>query len=207
MLIGAAAGAVIAILTTPKPGREMRDELAEKARDAADKAREAAGGAGDWVPLFQRPEEATAAYRRHPSANERPAHGEPPDEAGRDDPHRAGGAERYGSRTGRGRGAVLARGRLPGPSGSAARYPAAGLRRPRLTSEAAEFVDSDVVALVDDCRRLGLAADSSSSAAAAPVEALVAFDLGAVPVVLGARVRRAGFSATSSAGASAPAVR
>ena len=49
LLIGAAAGAVIAMLTTPKPGREMRDEL-------ADKAREAAGGAGEWVPLFQRPE-------------------------------------------------------------------------------------------------------------------------------------------------------
>lgn len=55
ILIGAAAGAVIAILTTPKPGREMRDELAEKARDAADKAREAAGSA-EWMPLFQRDE-------------------------------------------------------------------------------------------------------------------------------------------------------
>lgn len=57
VLIGAAAGAVIAILTTPKPGRQMRDELAEKARDAADKAREAAEGA-EWMPLFQREEEA-----------------------------------------------------------------------------------------------------------------------------------------------------
>jgi gas vesicle protein len=56
LLIGAAAGAVIAILTTPKPGREMRDELAERAREAADRAREAAGSS-DWVPLFQRPEE------------------------------------------------------------------------------------------------------------------------------------------------------
>ncbi len=43
MLIGAAAGAAIALLTAPKPGREMRDELAEKARDA-----------GEWVPIFQR---------------------------------------------------------------------------------------------------------------------------------------------------------
>ena len=51
LLVGAAAGAAIAMLTTPKPGREMRDELAEKARDAADRAR---GEAGDWVPLFQR---------------------------------------------------------------------------------------------------------------------------------------------------------
>jgi gas vesicle protein len=56
LLLGAIAGAVIAILTTPKPGREMRNELAGRARDAADKAREAAG-ANDWVPLFQRPAE------------------------------------------------------------------------------------------------------------------------------------------------------
>jgi gas vesicle protein len=44
LLVGAAAGAAIAILTTPKPGREMRDELAGKARETA----------GEWVPLFQR---------------------------------------------------------------------------------------------------------------------------------------------------------
>lgn len=49
LILGAAAGAVIALLTTPKPGREMRDELAEKARGAAENA-------GDWVPLFQRSE-------------------------------------------------------------------------------------------------------------------------------------------------------
>lgn len=61
MLIGAVAGAVVAMLTAPKPGRQMRDELAASARDAAgrarvaaERAREAAGGAGDWVPLFQR---------------------------------------------------------------------------------------------------------------------------------------------------------
>jgi hypothetical protein len=56
MLIGLAAGAIVAMLTAPKPGREMRDELAVKARDAAEKAREAAGNAGEWVPLFQRGE-------------------------------------------------------------------------------------------------------------------------------------------------------
>jgi gas vesicle protein len=55
MLIGLAAGAIVAMLTAPKPGREMRDELAIKARDAAEKAREAAGNA-EWVPLFQRAE-------------------------------------------------------------------------------------------------------------------------------------------------------
>ena len=65
ILIGAAIGAIVAMLTTPKPGREMRDELATSARDAAirareaaekaaDRAKDAAGGAGDWVPLFQR---------------------------------------------------------------------------------------------------------------------------------------------------------
>lgn len=60
MLIGLAAGAIIAMLTTPKPGREMRDELAVRARDAAEKAREAAekareaAGNTDWAPLFQR---------------------------------------------------------------------------------------------------------------------------------------------------------
>lgn len=54
LLIGAAAGAIVALLTAPKRGSEMRDELAGKARDAAEKARE---GAGDWVPLFQRPDE------------------------------------------------------------------------------------------------------------------------------------------------------
>lgn len=47
MLIGAAAGAAIALLTAPKPGRAMRDEIAEKARGAAENA-------PDWVPLFQR---------------------------------------------------------------------------------------------------------------------------------------------------------
>jgi hypothetical protein len=49
LILGAAAGAVIALLTTPKPGRAMRDELAEKARGAAENA-------GEWVPLFQRSE-------------------------------------------------------------------------------------------------------------------------------------------------------
>ncbi|HEX5397146.1 MAG TPA: YtxH domain-containing protein [Candidatus Limnocylindria bacterium] len=47
MLIGAAAGAAIALLTAPKPGSAMRDEIAEKARGAAENAPE-------WVPLFQR---------------------------------------------------------------------------------------------------------------------------------------------------------
>ncbi|MFN2484506.1 MAG: YtxH domain-containing protein [Candidatus Limnocylindria bacterium] len=43
LLLGAAAGVIIAILTAPKPGREIRDDLAARAREA-----------GDWVPVFQR---------------------------------------------------------------------------------------------------------------------------------------------------------
>jgi len=71
LLVGAAAGLIAAILTAPKAGREMRDELAVTAKDAATRAREvastgarevatrareAAESAGDWVPIFQRPE-------------------------------------------------------------------------------------------------------------------------------------------------------
>ena len=70
LVIGAAAGLIAAVLTAPKAGREMRDELAGTARDAATRAREvattrardvalrareAAASAGDWVPIFQRP--------------------------------------------------------------------------------------------------------------------------------------------------------
>lgn len=71
LLLGAAAGLIAAILTAPKAGREMRDELAVSAKDAATRAREvastsarevaarardAAASAGEWVPIFQRPE-------------------------------------------------------------------------------------------------------------------------------------------------------
>lgn len=61
LLIGAIAGAIAAILTAPKAGSEMRDELAGTARGAATRAkevagraREAAASAGEWVPIFQR---------------------------------------------------------------------------------------------------------------------------------------------------------
>jgi hypothetical protein len=78
LLIGAAGGVIAAVLTAPKAGRQMRDELAvtakdaairarevasrtrdevaTRARDAAASAREAAASAGEWVPIFQRPE-------------------------------------------------------------------------------------------------------------------------------------------------------
>jgi hypothetical protein len=71
LLLGAAAGLIAAILTAPKAGRAMRDELAVSAKDAATRARgvastsarevaararDAAASAGEWVPIFQRPE-------------------------------------------------------------------------------------------------------------------------------------------------------
>ena len=44
ILIGALTGALVAILTAPKPGRETRDELATRAREAAE-------AAGEWIPV------------------------------------------------------------------------------------------------------------------------------------------------------------
>ncbi len=47
LLLGAAAGAIVALLTTPKRGDEMRHELGTKADEIATRARD------EWVPLFQ----------------------------------------------------------------------------------------------------------------------------------------------------------
>lgn len=47
VVIGAIGGAVVALLTAPRPGREVRGELAQRAREAA-------SNAGEWAPLFQR---------------------------------------------------------------------------------------------------------------------------------------------------------
>lgn len=52
VIVGAIGGAIVALLTTPRAGREVRDELVTRARTTAE-------GAGDWVPLFQRPGEET----------------------------------------------------------------------------------------------------------------------------------------------------
>jgi gas vesicle protein len=49
LLLGAAAGAIAALLTTPKRGSEMRQELATRADEIAAKAKET-----EWVPMFQR---------------------------------------------------------------------------------------------------------------------------------------------------------
>jgi gas vesicle protein len=61
LLLGAAAGAIVALLTTPKRGEEMRQELGTKAeevrREVTARADELATKAKDeWVPIFQTPE-------------------------------------------------------------------------------------------------------------------------------------------------------
>jgi gas vesicle protein len=61
LLLGAAAGAIIALLTAPKRGEEMRRELGTKAdevrREVTARADELATKAKDeWVPIFQTPE-------------------------------------------------------------------------------------------------------------------------------------------------------
>lgn len=48
LLIGAAAGAIAALLTTPKRGDEMRHELGTRADEIATRAKD------EWVPIFER---------------------------------------------------------------------------------------------------------------------------------------------------------
>lgn len=48
LLLGIAGGAIVAMLTTPKRGDEMRRELGERADEIATKAKD------DWVPMFER---------------------------------------------------------------------------------------------------------------------------------------------------------
>lgn len=48
LVLGALAGAVAAMLTTPKRGSELRDEISTRADDIAAKARD------EWVPMFER---------------------------------------------------------------------------------------------------------------------------------------------------------
>jgi len=72
LVLGAAAGAIVALLTAPKRGEEMRHELGVKAdevrQEIATRADDIAAKAKDeWVPMFQReggngqPSEATEA--------------------------------------------------------------------------------------------------------------------------------------------------
>lgn len=44
IVIGAISGVLIAVLTAPKPGQETRDEIATRAREAAETA-------GEWIPV------------------------------------------------------------------------------------------------------------------------------------------------------------
>jgi gas vesicle protein len=48
VLLGAAAGAIVALLTAPKRGSEIRDDLGTRAEELATKAKD------EWVPIFQR---------------------------------------------------------------------------------------------------------------------------------------------------------
>jgi gas vesicle protein len=48
LLVGAAAGAIVALLTAPKRGSEIRDELGSRAEELATKAKD------EWVPIFER---------------------------------------------------------------------------------------------------------------------------------------------------------
>jgi|SRR5579885_1824197 gas vesicle protein len=48
-LAGAAAGAVVALLTAPQTGRESREQLGRYARRTEEKLREAAGQAGEAI--------------------------------------------------------------------------------------------------------------------------------------------------------------
>ena len=48
-LVGAAAGAAVALLYAPAPGRETRERLGEKAREGARKAGEAARAGRDVI--------------------------------------------------------------------------------------------------------------------------------------------------------------
>jgi gas vesicle protein len=50
LIVGAGVGALVAMLTAPKPGTEIREELASKAREAS-----------EWVPIFQRDDEGDAS--------------------------------------------------------------------------------------------------------------------------------------------------
>ncbi|MDQ3691136.1 MAG: YtxH domain-containing protein [Chloroflexota bacterium] len=67
LLIGAAVGAIAALLTTPKRGSEMRHELGTKADEVRTEITARARDA-DWVPIFQR-DQATNGNQADPFAD------------------------------------------------------------------------------------------------------------------------------------------
>jgi gas vesicle protein len=52
-LVGAAAGAAVALLYAPAPGRETRERLGEKAREGARKASDAARAGRDVIEAIK----------------------------------------------------------------------------------------------------------------------------------------------------------
>jgi len=52
-LVGAAAGAAVALLYAPAPGRETRERLGEKARDGARRAGDAARAGRDVIEAIK----------------------------------------------------------------------------------------------------------------------------------------------------------
>jgi gas vesicle protein len=63
LIIGAITGAAIAILTAPKPGAEVRDEIASRARDVAESA-------GEWIPVSAPPTNGNGGSTDTPAATE-----------------------------------------------------------------------------------------------------------------------------------------
>jgi hypothetical protein len=63
LLIGAVTGALVAILTAPKPGAEVREEIATRARDAAESAQE-------WIPVSAPPTSGNGGSAETPAATE-----------------------------------------------------------------------------------------------------------------------------------------
>lgn len=68
LVVGVVVGALAAILTAPRPGSEVRNRLATRARE----------GAGDWAPLFQRPIDAAGAIVRGNGQDGAPEAGDTP---------------------------------------------------------------------------------------------------------------------------------
>jgi hypothetical protein len=63
LLIGAVTGALVAILTAPRPGAEVREEIASRARDVAESA-------GEWIPVSAPPTSGNGGSAEAPAATE-----------------------------------------------------------------------------------------------------------------------------------------
>ena len=63
LVIGAVTGALVAIPTAPKPGAEVREEIATRARDVAESA-------GEWIPVSAPPTNGNGGSADTPAATE-----------------------------------------------------------------------------------------------------------------------------------------